>query len=868
MKNILNILVGILLRLRYRISVSGLDAIKQDKGPILFLPNHPALLDPIIVMNALYQRFRPRPLADEAQVNRMFVRKIAGLMRTIVIPDLSTGGREKRELVEVGLEEVITALQQGDNVLLYPAGRLMRGPTENLGANSAVSQIVKAVPEARIVLVRTTGLWGSSFSRAGGIPSLAGNLKKHLFRLLGAGIVFMPKRPVQILFEEAHDFPKKADKMAINRYLETFYNAEPQPRVLVPYIPFRGKIEQVDECVVVQEKRDTGRVPDSIRQLVLAKIRELAGVGAIGEQDHLARDLALDSLVLVEFGAWLGEEFGVPAEHLDGLQTVADCILAADGIMPASTFVELKAPSAGWLEETGEQPLEFSDGLTVAELFLRQAATTPDTVIISDQMSGEKTYRQVITAVLALLPQIRKIPGKRVGIMLPASVGAAISYLTVMFAGREPVLVNWTSGTGQVAYCLKNCGVTHVLSSKKFVDRLRVQGVDLQEIGVEWLYLEELAAKVSIVAKIAALGRSRLSWQRLRKAEIAETAAVLFTSGSESHPKSVPLSHANFLANGRDVSGILALQENDRLLGILPIFHSLGLAGTVILPLCTGLRTVYWPNPTEGRQLAKLIGSHRVTALITTPTFLRNILHQADSGELSSLRLVFSGAEKCPAAVFDRLHSQAPDAVLCEGYGVTECAPVVSVNRPESPVNGSIGYLLPSMEGLLLHPETEQQVHDGEPGRLLVRGPNVFKGYLGEAPSLFVTHGGREWYDTGDLVVRRSDGLLTFAGRLKRFVKLGGEMISLPAIEEVLLARFGSDQEETALAVTATDDDHPELVLVSVMEIGREEANQVLRRGGLSPLHNIRRVCRVSEIPLLGTGKIDYRKVQKLLATE
>ncbi len=865
MKNLLNILVGILLRLRYRISVIELDTIKQDKRPILFLPNHPALVDPIIVMHALYRRFRPRPLADEAQVNRMFVRKIAGLMRTIVIPDLSTGGRDKRDRVAAGLAEVITALQQGDNVLLYPAGRLMRSPREELGANSAVSQIVKAVPEARIVLVRTTGLWGSSFSRAGGIPSLAGNLKKHFFRLLGAGIVFMPRRPVDILLKEVHDFPKKADKMEINRYLETFYNCVPQPRVLVPYLPFRGKTEQLEESVAVQPKRDTSRVPDSTQQLVLAKIQDLAGVGDIDEQDHLARDLAMDSLVLVEFGAWLGEEFGVPVEHLDGLQTVADCMLAADGIMPASTFVELKAPGEGWLEEADEKPLEFADGSTVAELFLRQAAAAPDKVIISDQMNGEKTYRQVITAILALLPEIRKIHGKRVGIMLPASVGAVISYLSVMFAGCEPVLVNWTSGSCQVAWCLKNCGVTHVLSSKKFVDRLRAQGVDLQETGVQWLYLEELAAKISVVAKIGALIRSRLSWQCLRKAEIAETAAILFTSGSESHPKSVPLSHANFLANGRDVSGILALRENDRLLGILPVFHSLGLAGTVILPLCTGLRTVYWPNPTEGRQLAKLIDLYRVSALITTPTFLNNILHQSDKGELDSLRLVFSGAEKCPARVFERLRSQAPGAVLCEGYGVTECAPVVSVNRPESPVNGSIGYLLPTMEGLLLHPETGQPVHDGEPGRLLVRGPNIFAGYLGKAPSPFVSHDGRKWYDTGDLVVRRPDGLLTFAGRLKRFVKLGGEMISLPAIEEVLLAQFGIDQEEPALAVIATDDDHPELVLVSVMEISRQEANQVLRRGGLSPLHNIRRVFQVADIPLLGTGKIDYRKVQQLV---
>ncbi|HHL33803.1 MAG TPA: hypothetical protein ENJ30_05505 [Desulfobulbaceae bacterium] len=468
-------------------------------------------------------------------------------------------------------------------------------------------------------------------------------------------------------------------------------------------------------------------------------------------------------------------------------------------------------------------------------------------------------------AVLALLPQIRKVPEKRIGIMLPASVGAVISYLAVMFAGREPVMVNWTAGGGQVAYCLENCGVSHVISSKKFVERLHNQGVDLQDIGISWVYLEDLATRVTIMAKGAAFLKSRFPQWVLRRAKIAKNAAILFTSGSESHPKSVPLTHANFLVNGRDVSKILGLKSNDKLLGILPVFHSLGLAGTVILPLCTGLRTVYWPNPTEGRQLARLIASHRVTTLITTPTFLRNILHQAEPGELGSMHLVFSGAEKCPQTLFDRLADQAPEAVLCEGYGVTECSPVISVNRPQAPVAGTIGYLMPSMQAVLLHPQTSEVVQDAGTGRLLVRGPNVFAGYLGDAPSPFVTIDGKDWYDTGDLVTRRADGLLTFSGRLKRFVKLGGEMISLPAIEEILVAEFGPEREEPVLAVAATDDDHPELVLLTVLEINRQQINLALRRGGLSPLHNIRRVQRITEIPLLGTGKTDYRSVQRMI---
>jgi len=863
MKRILNILVMAMLWLRYRITVKGLAEIHPDGRPILFLPNHPALVDPVIVMSRLLGRFQPRPLADESQVNRMFIRRIVGMLRTIVIPDLSTGGRNSRGQVEVGLQLIVDGLKQGDNVLLYPAGRLMRSPKEDLGANSAVHQIVSEVEDVRIVMLRTSGLWGSSFSRADGIPSLLQRLCKHCVRILANGILFMPRRPVLIEVVEAVDFPRTAEKMVINAFLEQYYNGGEQPRLQVPYFHGQGGVQQLPEPELQQALRDTSEITAATRQLVLAKIRDLAGVDQVQEEDHLARDLAMDSLVLVEFGLYLGEEFGVPAEHLDGLQTVADCVLAAGGIMPEAPSLSIEPVSPSWFAVGTDAPLDFPKGETVAEHFLTQAAKNPDQVIIADQISGEKTYRQIIMALYALLPKIKKIPGSRVGIMLPASVSAVISYLGVMFAGREPVMVNWTSGTGQVNYCLKNCGVSHVLTARSFTSRLQNQGIPLEEVDVTWVYLEDLAKEISSLAKVMAFLKSRVSWQALRWAKITDTAAILFTSGSEAHPKSVPLSHDNFLANGRDFNQVLSLTGSDRLFGVLPVFHSLGLAGTVILPLCIGLRTVYWPNPIEGRQLARMVAEYKITTFITTPTFLQNMLHQAEIEELQSLRLVFSGAEKCPEALFARLGKQAPDAVLCEGYGVTECSPVISVNSIDNPVPGTIGRLLPSMEALFLHPQTKEPVTGEEPGRLLVRGPNVFAGYLGDAPSPFVSLGGLDWYDTGDLVTRDQQGVFSFSGRLKRFVKLGGEMISLPAIEQVLEEEFTRDCSEPLLAVVASTDDHPEMVLFTVQEISRQQANQALRAAGLSPLHNIRRIERVSEIPLLGTGKTDYRSLQE-----
>jgi long-chain-fatty-acid--[acyl-carrier-protein] ligase len=309
---------------------------------------------------------------------------------------------------------------------------------------------------------------------------------------------------------------------------------------------------------------------------------------------------------------------------------------------------------------------------------------------------------------------------------------------------------------------------------------------------------------------------------------------------------------------------MLSLSSNDRLLGILPVFHSLGLAGTVILPLCTGLRTVYWPNPTEGTMLNRMTAAYRTTVLIATPTFLQRMLGTAKPEQLQSLRLIFSGAEKCPDHVFAALKEKCPQAVLCEGYGVTECSPVVAVNSLSDPRLGTVGRLLPSMQHILLDPETGEPVAPGANGRLLVRGPNVFSGYIGEAKSPFLEFDGKFWYDTGDLMFER-DGVLVFAGRLKRFVKISGEMISLPAIEQALESYYPAGEGPVLAVAASGNEQHPELVLLTVLDTNRQEANQAIRAAGLSPLHNIRLVRQVEEIPLLGSGKTDYTAIKRMV---
>jgi long-chain-fatty-acid--[acyl-carrier-protein] ligase len=321
----------------------------------------------------------------------------------------------------------------------------------------------------------------------------------------------------------------------------------------------------------------------------------------------------------------------------------------------------------------------------------------------------------------------------------------------------------------------------------------------------------------------------------------------------------------------RDVIAAVHLGAGDRMLGMLPPFHSFGLNCTMLLPLCAGLPVAFHPNPTDSAVLARLIEAYGITLLVGTPTFLNGILRAATDAHLRSLRLVVAGAEKCPAHVYETLARRFPQVTVLEGYGITECSPVVSLSDPAAPRPGTIGRVLPSFSYALQDLETGGRAAPGKAGMLLVRGPCVFGGYLRyDGPSPFVDFEGGSWYRTGDLVSESADGILTFVGRLKRFVKLGGEMISLPAIEEVLGRSFlRGDEDKPVLAVESTPHDlNPELVLFTTLDLSREAANRALKEAGLSALHNLRRVVRVDAIPLLGTGKADYRALRDRLRSE
>jgi len=859
-----------LFSLRYRIRLIGLDAIAaKGKTGIVFLPNHPALIDPVIMFTYLHGLFAPKGFGDQDQVNRPVIRFFARRWGIRTVPSIEHYGPAARTEIEKVLDQTIEGLKQGDNLLLWPAGRVYHGYKESLGANSSVERILQNCPNVRIVLVRTRGLWGSRFGWASGKePLVVPTLLKGALSLLASAIFFAPRRKVTIEFCEPTDLPRNADRNTFNRFLEDFYNADALPNTYVPYTMWeKGGTRAVPEPTAATLQSNYSSVPDATRQIVLKHLSERSGVSNLKETDRLAADLGMDSLARADLLLWLEKEFGFRQADADAMTTVGDVMLAACGQFVFLTPTSIKPVPAGWFKRKISHRAQSFDGNSITEVFLNQAARGPSSVVIADQTSGAKSYYDIITACLALRPLIQQLEGDHIGIMLPASVTADVVYLATLFAEKVPVMVNWTAGPRNILASLDAVGVRYVLTAKPLVDRIALQGIDLSAVSSRFCFLEQLREKISGFARISAWFTAHISWASLRNAKVNETAVILFTSGSETLPKAVPLSHSNLIANMRDVLNVIKLYETDRLIGFLPPFHSFGLTVTMLLPLLAGAQAVYSPNPTEADTLAKIIEAYSVTLLVGTPTFAGSIARVATEKQLASLRLAVTGAEKCPQQVYDVLAQKCTKAVILEGYGVTECSPIISLNDENDPRPFSIGKILPDIEYLLVHPETQKPLTLPATGLLLVRGPSVFAGYLnysGKSP--FIELNSKQWYSTGDLVCIDHDGLLTFQGRLKRFVKLGGEMLSLPAIEAVLETAFPSDPDKgPTLAVEATEAEQPELVLFTSQDIDREDANKKIRAAGLSGLHSIRRVVHIDEIPLLGTGKTDYRALKQLL---
>ena len=862
-----------LLWLRYDITINGLNKVRGKKG-VLILPNHPGELDPVILAAHLWPDFQPRPVVIEDFYHMPGVSWLMKVAGAIPMPNVETGiGTYKKMRIDAALADMADTIRDGKAVLVYPAGRMMRSGLEDLRATTAATDIIQQVPEVTVLRVRTRGLLGSAFSWVAhqDRPPLGEMLLLSIKLLLMNGILFCPRREVTVDIEAVEDAPDAEDRMAYNRWLEEWYNdggAEPIVRTPQLFWDSESRFEVVERIAVEDDLPDL-EVDAGLRDDVVAELARVAGrePNKIRDDHDLDRDLGLDSLSAAELVAWLDETYHVSDVDMVELRTVRDVLAAASHQLGQKEIGLTAGVIDGWTEFKRPQVQPPDASLSIPENFLRTSDRMGDAVAFADDRRGVLRYDKARVAVVLLANVMRQHPEPRIGIMLPATAGTNLLTMAVMLAGKVPVMINWTVGDANLRHVVELSGVQAIYTSGAFLDRL--EGLDLEFLQPYLCILEDLAqGGITLGDKLRALFRAKRSTDYIldhfgTSRCAGDHAVVLFTSGSESVPKGVPLTHRNILSNHVGCLGAVELRNTDVIYGFLPPFHSFGFTITGMLPMVSGLKAFYYPNPTDSRKIAQMAEAWRPTVMAGTPTFISSIMRAAEPGQLDSLRLLLAGAEKTPDALFAKVADET-NAEILEGYGITECAPVLTLLRLGRERVG-VGLPIGDVDVQIVDIDSHEPLPIGERGLIVVAGSNVFHGYLGkDSRQAFIDLHGRRYYNTGDLGILDDAGNLSLAGRLKRFVKIGGEMISLPAMESAIAAAFPSEVEEGpahALTYIEPPGQRAILALYSVESLDTDTVNAALKAAGFSNLARISRVDTIDEMPLLGTGKTDYRSL-------
>jgi acyl-[acyl-carrier-protein]-phospholipid O-acyltransferase / long-chain-fatty-acid--[acyl-carrier-protein] ligase len=515
---------------------------------------------------------------------------------------------------------------------------------------------------------------------------------------------------------------------------------------------------------------------------------------------------------------------------------------------------------------------------TLPESFIYTARRHPFRFAMADGQRSKLNYFLALVGALVLARRLRKHwhGQEMVGILLPPSVPGALVNFAAMLMGKVPVNLNYTVSNETLASCAEQCNLKTIVTARVFLEKVKIQPPG------EIVFIEDVAKDAGFgeraAAALVACLFSKKSVARFagaeRPASLDDIATIIFSSGSTGDPKGVVLTHYNIASNVEQLSQVFMLHANDRIMGILPFFHSFGFTGTLCLPAATGIGVVFHPNPLDSRIIGALVNKYAVTMLLATPTFLNAYTRRCTPEEFGSLRFVMAGAEKLP----DRISQAFEDHFGIrphEGYGCTECSPAVTVNtidfraasfRQVGAKRGTIGHPLPGMTVKIVDPETMQPVAADEPGLLLVRGPNVMRGYLNKPEKTAdVLRDG--WYNTGDIARLDEDGFLKITDRLSRFSKIGGEMVPHIKVEDLLQELAGVTEQ--TFVVTAVPDEKKGERLVVLHILDEPQLEECLEKLGKSDLPALWRprpdqFLRIEKLPYLGTGKLDLRKAREL----
>ena len=528
---------------------------------------------------------------------------------------------------------------------------------------------------------------------------------------------------------------------------------------------------------------------------------------------------------------------------------------------------------AAWqLRKPSRRPLHHS--------FVWAMRKHPFQFAMGDQRKPKVSCLQALIGAIALARALRPYwkDQHTVGILLPPSVGGALVNIAATLSGRTTVNLNYTAGRGGMEFASKQASLETIVSSRVFIGKAKLEIPESATL----LWLEDILPTIGVSEKVKAMLLAVLAPVRMIeracgasfRPTMDDLATIIFSSGSTGEPKGVMLSHFNIDSNMEGIAQVLHIDRRDRILGILPFFHSFGYLTTLWFAMIHRLEVIYHPTPLDAGLIGDLVNKNHITILVCTPTFLQLYLRRCTPDQFASLRVVLTGAEKLP----DRLAQAFEDKFglrVHEGYGVTECAPVISVNCPDfhaagffQPASrrGTVGRPLPGMSTRIVDPETWEPLSTGTAGMLLVRGPNMMVGYLGRDDlTAKAMHDG--WYITGDIAKVDEDGFLTITDRLARFSKIGGEMVPHGSIEDALHQAAGAETQ--VLAVTAIPDEKKGEQLAVLHTLDEAIIPTLLEKvmsSGLPKLFLPRKDCfiQVDHIPVLGSGKLDLRALKQV----
>lgn len=493
--------------------------------------------------------------------------------------------------------------------------------------------------------------------------------------------------------------------------------------------------------------------------------------------------------------------------------------------------------------------------------FVRMAKKHAKKFAIKDMTTKSNvTYSRALIGALILSKKFRKYEKGYIGIMIPTSAGCALATVGALMSGRVPVMINYSTGAENNArFAQEKCNFKTIITSKALLEKINCPVIE----GM--VLIEDIMKSVTTGEKLSAALKTKLPvgmiLNRIHKGEVDDNVAILFTSGSEKEPKVVQLTHRNIGSNIVNFCDYVGIYETDILLANLVFFHIFGLTVNLWVTFVKGMTMVTYANPTEFQTISTIAREEKPTIMVGTPSFFWGYLQKSEPGDFKSLRVMVAGADKCPDALREG-YMKKHGVTLLEGYGATETSPVVSVNSHEHNRPGSIGKVIPNVRVRIDHLESGEECKTGELGKIMVKGDLVMKGYLG-APELTAESIVDGWYNTGDMGYLDEDGYLWHSGRFKRFVKIGGEMVSLVKVENVMEEHL---PEGVSCCIVEVPDEIKGATIVAAVT---RDINKIaiLRKMG-KELPNIalpRQFVVIEELPMMGTGKIDFRTVTELV---